>query len=745
MAFSLFNTILLVWLGLTVVLNAERRTWGVWLAGEGLLMGAAFFISHSAILGQNPYSLVASSGAWPSQIEVWWHAGWGLVIASPFAWYVLMLWYTGFWNGRESAASAQGGLYRRQLPWFVLSVLLTLFMLGLLIFANPLPDIVHAVQLDLSGVPALDGIPILILAFPIYILLCIFLSLDGLLRPAPSGRLMGDLARRRARPWLLGSTFLLLAVSLLVGGVLFWLVAYARERPLQLIDYARLATTLAWFDLALAALLAVTILLLGQAIVSYEVFTGKVLPRRGFLRQWRNIVILAGGASTLAAWSLTSQLHPVYTLLLALLLMTVFYALSSWRSYVEREQSIHRLRPFTAGPRLYETLLAGGEEGRQGRPSGIALPDTDLNAPFNALCADVLGVKQALLVPSGPLAALAGAPLRYPQGQPAANNSGGAPFPVAGLLARFTSPHTLAEPLDPALHQGMAWAVPLWSERGLIGLLLLGEKSDGGFFSQEEIEIARASGERLVDIQASTEMARRLMALQRQRLAEGQVLDRRGRRMLHDEALPRLHTALLALSSIPFPTHLPGAPEHQDGELGNPPYTEAINLLVEVHHLISDLLREIPAATTPELARLGLAGALQQVLENELKDAFDGVSWQVTPAAEARLPGLPALSAEVIFYAAREAMRNAALHARPAASLASNAPLRLTVILDWPAGLRLSIQDDGVGLGPHAAPSRAGSGQGLALHSTLMAVIGGALALYSEPGEYTRVVLSLPE
>jgi signal transduction histidine kinase len=272
----------------------------------------------------------------------------------------------------------------------------------------------------------------------------------------------------------------------------------------------------------------------------------------------------------------------------------------------------------------------------------------------------------------------------------------------------------------------------LWSERGLIGLLLLGEKSDGGFFSQEEIEIARASGERLVDIQASTEMARRLMALQRQRLAEGQVLDRRGRRMLHDEALPRLHTALLALSRLP--------PEKQAA--GADPRSEAIDLLVEVHHLISDLLRQIPAATAPELARLGLAGALQQVLENELKDAFDGVTWQVSPAAAECLPGLPALSAEVIFYAAREAMRNAALHARPASS---NTPLHLCVSLDWPSGLRLSIEDDGVGLGANSAPTRAGSGQGLALHSTLMAVIGGSLALESTPGEYTRVVLSLPD
>ena len=729
MAFSLFNTILLVWLGLTVLLNAERRTWGVWLAAEGLLMGAAFFISHSAILGQNPYSLISTTGALPEQNEVWWVAGWGLVIASPFAWYVLMLWYTGFWEGGESAQSA---LYRRQLPWFVLSVLLTLYLAGLLIFANPLPDIVHAAQLDLSGVPALNGIPVLILAFPVYILLCIFLSLDALWRPAPSGRLMGDLARRRARPWLLSSTLVLLVVSLLVGWVLFWLVAYAQGRPLHLDAYARLAYILAWFDLALAALLSVTILLLGQAIVSYEVFTGKALPRRGFLRQWRNFVILAGGASTLAAWSLTSQLHPIYTLLLALLLMTVFYALSSWRSYLEREQSIRRLRPFAAGPRLYETLLV---------PAGEPLPDADtaplaqVSAPFNALCADVLGVKQALLIPSGPLAALAGAPLSYPahsrdglgQDHPASPV-----FPsTAGLLAEFTSPHTLAQPLDPARNQGMAWAVPLWSERGLIGLLLLGEKNDGGFFSQEEIEIARASGERLVDIQASTEMARRLMALQRQRMTEAQVLDRCGRRMLHDEVLPRLHTALLALSSLP--------PDQQAA--GQSAQREAINLLAEVHHQISDLLRQIPAATVPDLARLGLAGALQQVLDNELKDAFDEVNWQVSPTAEECLPGLPALSTEVIFYAAREAMRNAALHARPAAS---SAPLRLSVTLDWQAGLLLSVEDDGVGLGSNSAPARAGSGQGLALHSTLMAVIGGSLALESAPGEYTRVVLRLP-
>jgi signal transduction histidine kinase len=700
LAVSLFNTILLVWLGLTVLLNAERRTLGVWLAAEGLLMGAAFFVSHSAILGQNPYT--PSTG-----INFWWHVGWIPVVASPFAWYVLMLWYSGFWDERPAG---EQGLYRRHLPWLAFSVLFTLFLFGLLIFANPLPSVLQVAQLDLSGIPSIAGIPVLILSFPPYILLCILLSLDALLRPAPSGRLMGDLARRRARPWLVGSTLALLAVSLLVGAILVWLMVQSRARPVIVAYIGQLAYTVAWFDLVLAGLLALAILMLGQGIISYEVFTGQTLPRRGLARQWRTVVLLAAGTSTVVAWSLTTQLRPIYTLLLALVLMTVFYAGSNWRAHVEREQSIRRLRPFASGPHLYEQMLS---------LPGAPLPETSLAAPFNALCQDVLGVKQALLLPSGPLAALAGPPMSYPPGARLE------PPPLGELIQSFSSPQTIGLPLDPPASRGMAWAVPLWSERGLIGLLLLGEKSDGSFFTQEEIEIARSSGERLVDIQASAEMARRLMSLQRQRLAESQVLDRRGRRMLHDDVLPRLHTAVLALSS------------RSDGE--QPPGgDDPIELLAQVHRQIADLLREMPPATAPEVARLGLAGALRQVLDQELKDAFDEVTWKVSPEAERRLPDLPPLSAEVVFYAAREAMRNAALHARRPGA---NAPLHLSVTLDWPAVLQVTIQDDGTGLPAAGEPHATGNGQGLALHSTLMAVIGGSLALESVPGQYTRVVL----
>ena len=41
--------------------------------------------------------------------------------------------------------------------------------------------------------------------------------------------------------------------------------------------------------------------------------------------------------------------------------------------------------------------------------------------------------------------------------------------------------------------------MPLWNERGLIGVLLLGEKCDASLYIQVEMEIARAGGERLID------------------------------------------------------------------------------------------------------------------------------------------------------------------------------------------------------------------------------------------------------
>ena len=70
LAVSIFNTILLLWLGLTVLLNAERRSTGVLIAGIGLLMSSLFFLSHTAILGLGPLQPEAGLNTWSRPVFI---------------------------------------------------------------------------------------------------------------------------------------------------------------------------------------------------------------------------------------------------------------------------------------------------------------------------------------------------------------------------------------------------------------------------------------------------------------------------------------------------------------------------------------------------------------------------------------------------------------------------------------------------------------------------------------------------
>ena len=362
LAVSLFNTILTLWLGLTVLLNAERRTLGIWLAGGGLLLGAAFFFSHSAILGL---------GQMPYRADLWWRLGWIPVILAPSAWYVVMLWYAGYWE------EGQASLRRRHRLWFWIVLLVNGAMLVTFLVANPLPSFAQAYQFNFDATPSLLGAPILMIIYPLYILTCIGLSLGALLRPGPTMRMMGGEARRRARPWLVGASLVLLVVGLLVGAVLFWLVISLRGSPYD----QRIPNTIAWADLLIATLIGSAIVLTGQAIVTYEVFTGKALPRRGLKRYWQRAIILAVGYSSAVSLSLSLRLPPIYSLLLSTALMVGFYALLSWRSYLERERFIEQLRPFVSSQGIYDRLL------KASTPEN----EPEAQTPFRALCEDILG------------------------------------------------------------------------------------------------------------------------------------------------------------------------------------------------------------------------------------------------------------------------------------------------------------------------------------------------------------------
>jgi signal transduction histidine kinase len=658
LALSLFNTIIMLWLGLTVLLNADRRHLGVWLMGGGLLAGALFFIAHTAILGQE---LTMNADG----LNFWWQLGWLPVTVAPFAWYVVVLWYSGFWSQPRPV------LYRRHRLWLIgLSGCAALFVL-LLLIAQPIPAYEQIVQLDLSGALVVGGVPLLLVALPPFMLLCIGLSLDALIRPAPAPHPNGEHARARSRPWLLSAAAVLMLVCVLVAVFIAGVIQQAftgRLGSLPILD-------IGLFDLLLSGLIALATTLLGQAVVAYEVFTGKALPRRGLTRGWRSLLLLAAGYAGVVGGALAYDLRPIYSLLLTTGLMVVFYALYTWRSFVERERWMATLRPFVRPQGLVQGMV---------EQNGDTV--SRANTLFAAVCADVLGTTQAQLTPLGPFAPLAGEGLVYPSDAPRV------PVNPAGLGAAVTA-------LAPPGHGGYSWAVPLWAERGLSGVLLLGEKRDGGLYAQEEIEIAQRTGERLVDMLAGEAMAARLMAIQRERVRAERVLDLGTRRTLHDETLPALHTAILHLS-----------------HLTQPEARDAVTLLKEAHGQIADLIRRESAAPPAPVMSSLFGERLRAGIEREFAGAFERIIWQGADS----LP-LDGLEAEVVAGAVREVVRNAARHGR---GDKPDRPLTLTIILEGVEESAITICDNGVGM----MQDTMSNGNGLALHRALLAVIGGSLS-----------------
>lgn len=690
-AVSLFNTILMLWLAFSLWLNAQRRSAGVVVAVLGFCLGSGLFISHSAVLLSGELQLTRSNTLWLAVAMV-------PALLLPYVWYVVLLWYGGYW------APGARALRRRHRPWISIDSLVVLLgfvclaLLGAPFLPFP-PGITQAIgpARELIKAPLL-GIPLVALGYPLYVLLCVLLSLDALWRPALEDQALGNVARSKARPWLVGATALLLAVAGMVAAAVVWTITNTKEQGYYILTPDRLEV-IGRFDLLTIVLVAAVILLVGQAMTSYELFTGRILPRRGLARQWKRAIFLAASYGVLMGGALVWGLEPVYAILLTALLMTAFFSLLGWRAYGDWEQAMRQLRPLVASQRYYDALVV---------PSpGAPLPPDQ----FRALCENVLGTDVAYLVPAGPTAAFV-----QPQAYPA---KAGALVPSLGALVETAlTDASLVIQIDPGQYAGATWAVPLWRERGLIGVLLIGPRRDGGLYAQEEIEIARATGERLVDGAASLELSQRLMRLQRERMAAMQVLDQQTRRVLHDEVLPFIHTAMLALAS------------------GEPPDAVQVHLS-DAHRQVSALLQQLPPTVAPEIARLGLVGALRRAVDLEFGTAFASVTWRVEEGTAERAAALGTLAAETLFHATREVVRNAAKHARRAGEPSD---LRLDLSIQVVDGqLQITVEDNGPGLSHESA-----AGQGLALHSTLMAIVGGALSLESVPGRMTRARLALP-
>ena len=193
------------------------------------------------------------------------------------------------------------------------------------------------------------------------------------------------------------------------------------------------------------------------------------------------------------------------------------------------------------------------------------------------------------------------------------------------------------------------------------------------------------------------------------------------RRALHDDILPLLHTALLALNGRQRVRALAsdrrawaavGRTRHRRTASG-----EVAALLADAHRQVAALLAALPPALAPDVARLGLVGALRRVVD-DLGGELDGVAGRSIRRASALAAELSPLAAEVLFGAAREAIRNAARHGAargPLAHRSSSAdrrPLRLRIaVTATPDDLKLVVEDDGIGLAGRASARGDAGGQ----------------------------------
>ena len=687
-AVSLFNLVLLLWLGLTILLNAQQRNWGTYLSGTGFLVGALFFLLHTAALNYSLDTLLENS-------PIWWLILAAPVVALPFGWMILMLWYCGFWD------DARSPLRRRTRFPFALATALLVCQIAVVWVGLPRFGASPFTDAEPNNITQFLALRLLLWLYPMFLLCCTGTAVLALLRPQRAASWSREASQKRARPYLLGSSIVQLSISLAVAGALVFFALSGNRADLynlagSVTSLYNVAGALAgWLDatdFALCAGISLAVMLLGKAVVSFEIFTGKVLPRRGFWRQWRAVVILAAIYSGLVAVSLGFDVEGIYPLLLSTCLLGIILALFSHRAYADRARATGSLAPFVASGHLLPGLLAGDETRLQAA----------VDEPFRALCEDVLNAGRAMLVARGEVAPLFGAPRLYPPAMPAQAQW----LELAARVGETESVRSLPAGC------GMDYLVPLGAD-GQIGALLLGPRRDGGLYTLEEIEIARAAGEHLLDSGAGATLAARLVALQRQKVAQVVTLDRGARRALHDEILPLLHAALL------FPD-------------------EAAEKITAAHRGISDLLRELPAPLP--LEKRAFFEALRHEIEAELAGQFDGVSWQIAPDAEAASEALPPFLASTLYFAAREAVRNAARHGRGGEAARA---LKLEIGAVCKGDLLIWISDDGVGASEMSGQG-GGSGSGLSLHAALLAVAGGSLAIAYPGAGGTRVELQLP-
>jgi signal transduction histidine kinase len=183
---------------------------------------------------------------------------------------------------------------------------------------------------------------------------------------------------------------------------------------------------------------------------------------------------------------------------------------------------------------------------------------------------------------------------------------------------------------------------------------------------------------------------------------------------------------------------------------------ETLHTLAETHQQIAALLTASQPAPSRGPDPCELVSGLHALVESDFAHTFEAIRWQGLLDGEEengkdrQSVYVDPVVGEVLLGAAREMIRNAASHG---GKVERAVHLQIGLCQEkedkGDSTLTLTIEDDGVGMDASRAMHKAGSngggsGNGLALHSTLLAMVGGYLTVESPPqgGTLVRVTVA---
>nr|BBH92504.1 hypothetical protein KTA_07030 [Thermogemmatispora argillosa] len=776
LAVSIFNLVTFLWLASTVWLNGDHcariTLWGV----VGLALSALFFFLHALLI-----TLPLDQPALRPLLNLLWQAVWFPALWVPYIWFAIGLHYASLINAG----------WRRRIPWLLaLGAVLGMALLFLLLVNRQTFTFVETLQLLAYGTPPpsagrawISPLFLLPLLFLVYVGFCAigpwftssriqqvvvagWRALGASLRARSAGKSRPLLRRalleafwddpaeielleepqlswHLARPALLLAALLMVALTIGLGLAGLWSMGrwLGRGAPLVAMPSLRaIPPGLLLLDLVANLVVALIILVIGYSIVRHGILIERPLPRRGFFEQWRGIVIVATAVALFIALLVSLTHSNLSELLCITCLATVAYALFTWSSYRAHDRYIALLGRFLRSTSLRHWLNTSAEKSER-----------ELESLFFSLCQSVLAVRCAqLVILAGPMRRT----FRYRWPADAYFSGSEPPRRAEGMASGETEALVTLVPRRPPGGRGagtplayrlrlrlasgeplICWVMPLYDERGLVATLFLGPREDGGTFTKEDMNLAQACGQRILDTIGDHEAMQAVAALLRRRIVDVKLLGAQQRRILHDEILPQMHLALLHLETLRALTGQAGQ------EAARKALEEAVRLVSESHRQLAALMRATTPGAPYRLEREGLVQAIRTMLEQDFHDAFDEVRWLVDEETAARIDEVtPPAIAELIFAAVQEALRNAARHAR-----GSDVHRRLSVTLQARCGpdLEVVVADDGVGIAA-ADAATSGTGGGLLTHSALLAIAGGSLTIKSAPGEGVTVRIYLP-